>query len=398
MGKRNLFTTGALAMALIWLGQAVVLADSEDELLLRFQTENRARLEKLKREAGEALNAARRMELEQARPEAAAALLQTVLSKIHEEGSLPLNEQRALTLALKRRLTEIADTHLLNIPKGERTAIAGPGAPPAPASASASTRSYASSMANDSSASPAPPNSSALVGDVVRAPAALLFYDGVQHEAIVHQIAHDEVRCTINGQGLKYPSWQLAGIRVREGLYFFHYQIHAFVYLTNEEVPAVLAPRFGERAEVGAIAVGAIAMDAPLEDRSILAALWRQLGPTMPHLAGAAGYGGLERFAETGAAPDTVQMLREQRSRRTDRLLDRFPVESDPELQRLACRAIFLFADRKPLAKKNENATVVDEIIEFLRTEDRSLTVERADEMARRVFEEVRKQWERRPL
>src|SRR5262249_15661521 len=150
--------------------------------LKRFQSENQTRAEKVRRGVENALEAATM--LEQTRPEEAASLLQHTLSRVYEESTLSLGDQRILALALRRRLTDLAESYLLNIPKGELiTESEAPVPPPQQAPSESSLATVPSLSKAPGSASPLEPSSSATSGPAsstaeARLPAALLFYDG----------------------------------------------------------------------------------------------------------------------------------------------------------------------------------------------------------------------------
>jgi hypothetical protein len=186
-------------------------ANPETQLLQRFERDNRAAAEKLDEQLAEILKKA--AELSKTDPAKAVQVLRDMHQRIDEEPSLTRSQRRAFVRTLQTRIDDAIQGSLWKLPRTTANPLAE----------------FRDPDVDDR----------AVFDDVPRSKLAkvdgqLLFSNGVQLPGILHAVTAEKVRCTLDGQRLLIPGWQLPLLRCREGYYVFDYTLGKFLY-TQEE-------------------------------------------------------------------------------------------------------------------------------------------------------------------
>jgi hypothetical protein len=194
---------GGLALGVRALG---AYFNPEAQLLQRFQRDNRARAEQLNERLTEALKKA--AQLHKTDPAKAVQLLRGMHQLIDDEPSLTRAERRGLIRSLQTRIGDAIQGSLWKVPRSTSNVLV---------------------EFRDPEADERP-----VFGDFPRpklteVSGRLLFSNGVELPGVLHAVTAEKVRCTLDGQRLFVPGWQLPIVRCREGYYIFDYTLGKFL-------------------------------------------------------------------------------------------------------------------------------------------------------------------------
>jgi hypothetical protein len=186
-------------------------ANPEAQLLERFQRDNRAAADKLNERLNEVLQGAAR--LHKTDPAKAVQLLRGMHQLIDDEPSLTRAERRGLIRTLQTRIDDAIQGSLWKLPRTTSNVLVefrDPEAEERP-------------VLDDF---PKPP--------LTTVDGRLLFSNGAELSGVLHAVTSEKVRCTLDGQRLLIPGWQLPVVRCREGYYIFDYTLGKFLYTQQE--------------------------------------------------------------------------------------------------------------------------------------------------------------------